>query len=78
MGTRGDRSGGQGCGYPFSHHGTVSVNEVDVWPKGQKGFAVSPWQRVVERTFAWLGRTRRRSKDDEGLPGTTMLDARSR
>jgi putative transposase len=25
---------------------------------------------VVERTFAWLGRSRRSSKDYEALPGT--------
>ncbi len=33
----------------------------------QKGFDVIPWQWMVERTFAWLGRYRRLSKDDERL-----------
>jgi len=26
---------------------------------------------IVERTFAWLGRSRRLSKDDEGVPETS-------
>lgn len=33
----------------------------------QKGFYVLPWWWVVERTFAWLGRCRRMSKDYEEL-----------
>jgi len=44
--------------------------------KGQKsspkpeGFQVLPRRWVVERTFAWLGRNRRLSKDYEALPET--------
>jgi len=34
-------------------------------PKGAKGFVLLPKRWVVERTFAWLGRCRRNSKDYE-------------
>ena len=35
------------------------------------GFAVLPKRWVVERTFAWLGRHRRLSKDYERLPSSS-------
>jgi putative transposase len=34
-------------------------------PEGSKGFVLLPKRWVVERTFAWLGRCRRNSKDYE-------------
>ena len=40
-------------------------------PAGAKGFTVVPRRWVVERTFAWLGRFRRLSKDYEQLPETS-------
>lgn len=40
-------------------------------PVGVKGFVVLPRRWVVERTFAWLGRYRRLSKDYERLPETS-------
>jgi putative transposase len=46
------------------------VVEVVARPPGQKGFRVLPRRWVVERTFAWLGRSRRLGKDYEPLPAT--------
>lgn len=40
-------------------------------PAGTTTFAVLPKRWIVERTFAWLGRNRRLSKDYEGLPATS-------
>ena len=47
------------------------VLEVVKRPKGVKGFQVLPRRWVVERTFAWLCKFRRLSKDYESLPETS-------
>ena len=40
-------------------------------PQDAAGFTLLPKRWIVERTFAWLGRSRRLSKHYEGLPETT-------
>lgn len=40
-------------------------------PEAPSGFQVLPRRWVVERTFGWLGRWRRTSKDYEYLPATS-------
>ena len=40
-------------------------------PRHTRGFQVVQWRWIVERTFGWLNRSRRLSKDCEALPETT-------
>ncbi len=40
-------------------------------PRDQKGFNVLPWRWIVERTFGWLNKYRRLSKDYEYLTETS-------
>lgn len=47
------------------------VLEIIKRPAEQKGFSVLPRRWVVERTFAWLGRYRRLSKDYEAQTETS-------
>ena len=49
----------------------VRVPEGEEPPTYPKGFIVLPRRWVVERTFAWIGRNRRMSKDYELLAETT-------
>lgn len=49
----------------------VRVPEGEEPPPYPKGFIVLPRRWVVERTFAWIGRNRRMSKDYELLAETT-------
>jgi putative transposase len=44
--------------------------EVVKRPRHAVGFVVLPKRWIVERTFAWLGRSRRLGKDYEGLAET--------
>lgn len=45
--------------------GLIGVLEIVERDEDQDGFEVLPRRWVVERTFAWLGRYRRLSKDYE-------------
>lgn len=47
---------------------TGAVLEIVRRAPGQRGFTALPKRWVVERTFAWLGRYRRLSKDYEQNP----------
>jgi putative transposase len=59
----------------YHHHGLnawITTESTGHWrlevvqrPEGSKGFVLLPKRWVVERTFAWLGRCRRHSKDYE-------------
>jgi len=40
-------------------------------PRHTRGFHVVQWRWIVERTFGWLNRARRLSKDFEALSETT-------
>jgi putative transposase len=49
----------------------ISVKDPTPKAPGKKKFQVIKWRWVVERTFAWLGRYRRNSRDYEKLPETS-------
>jgi putative transposase len=49
----------------------ITVKEQTEKKPGKNKFKVIKWRWVVERTFAWLGRYRRNSRDYEKLPQTS-------
>lgn len=49
----------------------ITTKETSVAKGEKKPFKVIKWRWVVERTFAWLGRYRRNSRDYEKLPQTS-------
>jgi putative transposase len=67
----GDNAYGK-CGFPgwVNQHGYYVLEISDKAPD-QVGFKVIRWRWVVERTFAWLGRCRRHSKDYEKLTASS-------
>jgi len=67
----GDNAYGRG-GFPerVARRGRLVLEIKDKDP-GQVGFKVLKWRWVVERTFAWLGRYRRHSRDYEKLVGSS-------
>jgi putative transposase len=73
-------------GLPDWVHATFGwILQTVLRPVGVKGFVVLPKRWIVERTFAWLGRCRRNSKDYERIPESsaamiqiTMINLMSR
>jgi putative transposase len=57
------------CWYVLRARSRVRL-EIVRKPEGQQGFQPLPKRWIVERTFAWLGKWRRLSKDYELLPAT--------
>lgn len=49
----------------------ITVKDPTPQEPGKKKFKVIKWRWVVERTFAWLGRYRRNSRDYENLSQTS-------
>jgi putative transposase len=60
--------GYDGCAFQAWVKQTFDVDlEISLRPRDKVGFVLAPTRWVVERSFAWLGRSRRLSKDYEML-----------
>jgi transposase len=60
-----------GCAWRLLPHDMPSWKTVYHYFRYVKGFKLLPRRWVVERTFGWLGRHRRFSKDYQFLPATS-------
>ena len=59
-------------GYPLKCFASNISKDLEIVKRTDiKAFEVQPYRWIVERTFAWLGRYRRLSKDYEGLVTTS-------
>jgi Transposase DDE domain len=65
--------GGRIVGWQFAIQKTIHLLGIVRRPKGVRGFTLLPHRWIVERTFGWLGRWRRLSKDYEALPATSEI-----
>lgn len=55
-------------GYPLKCFASNISKDLEIVKRTDvKNFEVQPYRWIVERTFGWLGRYRRLSKDYEGL-----------
>jgi putative transposase len=60
-----------GCLVDWVKNGFDFVLEIVKRSDDERGFKVLPMRWIVERTFGWLGRNRRMSKDYERIPRTS-------
>lgn len=59
-------------GYKLKNRCTEQCIELEVVKRREEGFKMLPYRWIVERTFAWMSRYRRLSKDYEGLAETSQ------
>jgi putative transposase len=58
---------GSYMGYDLKIFAANIGKDLEIVKRSKDGFSVLPKRWIVERTFGWLGRNRRLSKDYEGL-----------
>jgi putative transposase len=71
----GNKCHNHGLNRRVSAHGRYVI-EVVSRPPGSDSFKAIKWRRVVERTFAWLGRCRVHSRDYERQPSSSGAQIR--
>lgn len=59
-------------GYKLKHRCAEQGIELEVVKRREEGFKILPHRWIVERTFGWMSRYRRLSKDYEGLAASSQ------